>query len=748
MMNFGNNMITPSKTWTISEPDQDTVEILARELHLSHPSAKVLVNRGMKSVDEARRFLSPELSELANPFLLPDIDKAVERIRRAVDKKEKILVYGDRDTDGVTSICVMVQTLRSLGSDPLWYIPSDEGYGLHKEIVDKYVAQGVTLMITVDCGISAMEETDYAVSKGIEVVITDHHEPPATGIPRATAIVDPKREDSKYPYKEIAGCLVAFKVAEALMASFGKYYNEEMIVLDFETSGLKVGEAEICEAGAVKIKNGLVLETFHSLAKPERGIPAEVSAIHGITNAMVADAPSVGEMLKKLIAFIGDKRLIIHNAPFDLSFLRFYTKKYLGIDIDNPCIDTLDLSRKLFVFDSYALPALVKSMKIKHENFHRALDDAFAAYQVFLRIEQFSDLRMKFFIESHLDVLTLGTIADIMPLSGENRVIVKHGLKALPQTRKVGVQALIERCQGNRTNGMTGKFVSWSVTPVLNAAGRRGRADLAAELLLSDDPYRAHELMDSILKLNSERKELQAENMEKFLPLLLEQNDIEKDSIFVVTATGLEHGVTGIIASQITRQYNRPVILLIIEGDEAMGAARSISGFDIVSAMEKTSDILVKYGGHAQAAGLTIRKENIEEFRSRIKEIAARLITPELLMPEIKIDAELSGADATMELAEELYSMEPFGAGNPFPVFALTKMRVLEMGRLGDNHLKMRVAKNGNNALTAVGWGMGRSMDDLENIPLVDMAVQVEINSWKDKKSLQLVITDVKPSEI
>ncbi|MFH1368716.1 MAG: single-stranded-DNA-specific exonuclease RecJ [Elusimicrobiota bacterium] len=747
-MMFGNSTIFSLKTWVVNQPDKDIVEIFIRELGVSRPAATVLVNRGITTVEEARGFLTPELGDLANPFLLPDMEKAVARIRKAIENKEKILVYGDRDVDGVSSICVIVQTLRSLGAEPVWYIPSDEGYGLHKEIIERYVVQGITLMITVDCGISALEETAYAVSRGIDVVITDHHEPLPAGLPQALAVVDPKRAASSYPYTEIAGCLVSFKVAEALMSSFGKYFDEEMVVLDFETTGLELGNAEICEAGAVKIKNGLVIETFQSLARPERGIKPEISAIHGITNEMVARAPSVGEMLRKLIEFIGKRRLIIHNAEFDLGFLRFYAKRYLDADIDNPYIDTLSLSRKNFIFDSYALPALVKSMKIKRDKFHRALDDAMAAYEVFLRIEQYSDIRMKFFRENHLDVLALGTIADIMPLSGENRIIVKHGLKALLQSRKPGVKALVERCSGNRNSGMTGKFVSWSITPVLNAAGRRGRADLAAELLLCEDPYRADELMDAIIKLNGERKELQAENMEKFLPLMLEQCDVEKDRIFVVTASGVEHGVTGIIASQLARQYSRPVILLILEDGEAMGAARSIEGFDIVAALDKTRDLLVKYGGHAQAAGLTVKKENIEEFRARITKIAGEEITPERMVPEIKIDCELSASEATMGLVEELGAIEPFGAGNPNPVFALREMRVLERARMGDNHLKLRIAKNGNHSLTAVGWGMGRLLEDIDNIPLVDLAFQLEINNWKDKKTLQLMIVDVKPSEI
>lgn len=245
-----------SRPWVVSGQAQDTVESLVRELNISRPAAAVLANRGITTSVEAARFMHPDLIDLANPFLLPDIEKGVERIRRAIDRKEKILVYGDRDADGVTSICVMVNTLKSLGAEPLWFIPSDEGYGLHRAIIDRYAAQDVKLMITVDCGISGFDETTYANTKGMDVVITDHHEPQPPGLPGALAVIDPKRKDSLYPYTEIAGCVVAFKVAEALMLTYGKYYNEEMVVLDLETTGLEPDSAEICEFGAVRSETG------------------------------------------------------------------------------------------------------------------------------------------------------------------------------------------------------------------------------------------------------------------------------------------------------------------------------------------------------------------------------------------------------------------------------------------------------------------------------------------------------------
>jgi single-stranded-DNA-specific exonuclease len=358
---------------------------------------------------------------------------------------------------------------------------------------------------------------------------------------------------------------------------------------------------------------------------------------------------------------------------------------------------------------------------------------------------------MSFFKTSHLDAITLGTIADIMPLVSENRTLVKQGLRRLSQSRKTGIQVILDRCvtKGKGAGNLSAKAISWNITPVLNAAGRRGRADLAAELLLTEDAPRARKLLDEIMQLNSERKELQAENMEKFLPLLEQQCDLDRDRIFVVTAAGIEHGVTGIIASQIMRLYRRPVVLLIVEGNEAMGAARSIEGFDIVAALAGMKDILIKYGGHSQAAGLTVAAAKLDEFRRRLKETADRLITPEMLVPTIDIDTELDASEIGMPLLNELAEMEPYGMGNPFPVFSVRKLKIREHSRVGNNgdHLRMKVSQNGSAPFSAIGWGLGPLAEDIGRYPYVDMAVQLELNVWQDRQTLQLLVLDIKPSQ-
>ncbi len=710
-----------SFTWKLKAPDPGAVAAVAAALQISPTAASVLVNRGMDTPEAARDFLNPSIEGLHNPFLLPDIYPAVDRIRAAVDRKEKILVYGDRDVDGVTSICVMVRTLVALGADVAWYIPSDEGYGLHNDIIKRYADQGITLIVTVDCGISAMEETSFASGLGIDMVVTDHHESPSTGIPRAVAVVDPKRADASYPFTELAGCSVSFKVAEALMQSYGRYYNRSLVFVSADREN-----GSVSRIAAVKTRNGVVLGSFD--------VPAFASvedawrSFEGFcgNDAVLVRSGSSGQ---------GDPLpALLENGPAEGKRQVIIAEDLLVRipDEDKEARDTLSAA-----FSGLAhLPAGKRSDALRI---------------LYSRAARLSDLRMRFFQTGHMDVVALGTIADIMPLHGENRILVKTGLKELARSSKPGVKVLLERssARSKADNGWTAKMISWNITPLLNAAGRRGRADLAAELLLTEKASRAGELLNEIEKLNSERRELQAENMEKFVPLLCEQCDVDKDKIFIVTAAGLEHGVTGIIASQLMRQYRRPTILLIIDGNEAMGAARSVEGFDMVGALDSVKDILVKYGGHSQAAGLTITVDKLDEFRRRVTALADEKISPELLAPSIESDAEVPYNSITMGLHRELSSMEPFGMGNPPPVFIVRGVKIREHSRVGANgaHLRLKVSRNGGSVLPAIAWGMGDMDDVIDNYPAADLAAQIDVNTWQDRHQLQLLVQDIKPGD-
>jgi single-stranded-DNA-specific exonuclease len=687
------------KRWAFKEPDETVVAEIATGLGVSEVCARVMVNRGIRSAVQGSKFFNPDLMDLNNPFLLPDIHPAIARIKRALQDNEQIMVYGDRDVDGITSMAIMIRTLKALGASPLWYIPSDEGYGVHKSVVESFVPKGVKLVITVDCGTSGIEEVEFAKTLGIDFVITDHHEPPSGGLPRAAAIVNPKRADSNYPFLGLAGCSVSFKVCEALMLSFGKYFDKELVVIGMSGSELE----------CLKARNGLVVD---KLSRGSKDFYAE------------------------LLEFAKTGRVVAFERE-TINTLNIELEKNLGRRLEN---NFLVLEEKLD-----------DSMKAEPRP-GPATSCAADTFKAFEKLENLADLRMSFFRTNLLDLVALGTIADIMPLLDENRIFVKKGLEQIVQTTRAGLRVLLERINLKKNGGgvLTAKNVSWNLTPLLNAAGRRGKAGIACELLLTDDSTRASDLVDQILKLNAERKELQAENMEKFLPLIEQQCDIEKDKILVAAIEGVEHGVTGIIASQIMRKYGKPTILLIIEGPEAMGAARSVEGFDIVACLENLKDILIKFGGHAQAAGLKLSVDKIEEFRSRLKKVAEETLTLELLAPTIEIDSAIEAKDISMKLINELLMLEPFGTGNPFPVFTLKNAKINEHTSFGtyDDHLRLKISKDNSQQFEAVGWGFGALDKDINENALVDLAVKLELNSWQNKKTIQLSIVDLKPSAL
>jgi len=612
-------------------------------------------------------------------------------------------------------------------------------------LIERYKKEGVSLIVTVDCGITAAEEVNFATSQSIDVIITDHHEAPSK-LPKAFAIIDPKCPNELYPFKELAGCGVAFKLFQAVAFSYSDYFAKDIVVLDIETTGLSPLMDEIVEIGAVKIRNFIEIEKFAELVKPKCSIPKNVSDIHGITDEDCKLSPEISDVMKKFLSFVGDSILVAHNSNFDMAFLYRAAKK-IKKEIPNVVIDTLELSRKLYPFKSHGLDALAKDMNIEMPQYHRALSDAATASKVFERLVLLQEKQQRKFIEGYLYLVSLGTIADIVPLVSENRIFVKYGVPLLYGSSKPGICAMIDNLQIEKKS-FNAKKVSWSIVPLLNAAGRYGKAALSAELLITDDKGRSEFLLEEILGINGERKDLQKINVKSFIEETVKQNDIENDKIFVTVVDNLKHGVTGIAANQIIREFGKPVILLILEGDEAMGAARSIGGFDIVSAIEKCKDIVVKYGGHKAAAGLTVSKKNLEEFIKRIKFVANSLITDEMLVPHISIDTSISVSDISVNLIKELELLEPYGFGNEHPIFIANDVVLGDFSSVGVDgaHLRARF-KNDKMGVGGIGWQLGRRAADFKKGQKVDVVFHLEINVWQSRESAQLMILDIKSSD-
>lgn len=680
-------MPKPQKEWKYNfNSNYSLYAELSQELGISSKIASLLDARGISDKDAMKKFLFGGLEYLHNPFLFNGMDKAADRIRKAIDLREQILVYGDRDVDGITSVNIVVNTLKLLGANIWWYVPADEGYKVHKDILTQYAQENVKLLITVDCGIAAKEEIDYAVTLGMDVIVTDHHEPINGGMPRnITAVIDSKLPNTPYPFKDIAGCVVALKTVQAAAKTFDREYNKNNLLFLFkEKEGQAEGLQSDCGDFAL-IKNDLIVQSgsFASLDELKK-------LIRESFRVYTYNSPSLSELLKKDI-LLKDKICIFENS-----------KKY---SIDDLFFSKIALSNR--------------------------------------------DGRMKDFFENNLDLCALGVIADSMPLIDENKIIVREGLKVIesnPHSRP-GLGLLIEDSLKTKDSyNITAHSVSWNVTPVLNSAGRLGRGMLSVQLLMTKDSYQAQNLYADIIKLNGERKDIQLENTGQFKYLLKEQYDAENDKAIIVTASNLEHGVTGIIASLMLKEYSKPAFLLISDGNEAVGAARASDNFSIINALENAKHLLEKYGGHSQAAGFTIKHSNIAEFKKITLEYAGRCLPDAEPKNIISIDGELKISDINFDFFKQIESLAPFGMGNARPIFCIRGANITEISTFGikEEHIKFKVSQNGSRNVPAVFWNHSKLCDFLKKEKFVDIAFYLE--SAVDRNGdpiIQLIIADV-----
>jgi single-stranded-DNA-specific exonuclease len=563
------------KIWRIKESDPSISRNLASQLGISFLIAQLLINRGITDKESGYAFLHPDFSQLHSPDKMPDIDKAVQRIRHAIESHEKIWIYGDYDVDGVTSVCLLYLCLKELNADVDYHIPSrfDEGYGLNKDSIAELRRKGCELLITVDCGISTVDEVRFANESGMEVIITDHHTP-HDKLPPAIAIVNPKVKGSIYPFDSLAGVGVAFKLAQALMDD--------------------------------------------------------------------------------------------HNSSGDQFLLK------------------------------------------------------------------------------NLDLVALGTIVDIVPLTGENRVIASLGLKALNESERPGIKALWEIAR-IKQESINSHAVGFQIGPRLNAAGRMDTAINAVKLLLSESYEEALEIAQKLDSANKERQSIErgiTDNARK----QVQQLDVAHLKALVLSGENWHQGAIGIAASKIQEQFHRPTVLISIEGDMARGSARSIPSFDIHDAIAKCGHYLERYGGHKGAAGFNIAKDNIEKFRKEFLKIAFDTIAYDDLKPQIDIDARMSLADLTMEAVEDLALLEPYGLGNPQPLIAVNGLSIKGLPRVvgrANEHLQITVS-DGQETMRTIAYNMGKLERDIsEKNTKIDVICKPQINEWNDTKNVELKIEDI-----
>lgn len=560
--------------WEFFSPyDPAVISDMSERLNIPKPVARVLYNRGLIEIDDVRRFLSPDISHLHDPFLMKDMDKAVDRLIIALREHEEILIYGDYDVDGITSVATLYLFLKDLGGKVSFYIPNraTEGYGISKGGIEDARRRGCSLIISVDCGITSVEEVKQAKAYSIDLIISDHHEP-AEKTPDAWAVVDPKQIDCQYPFKDLAGVGVAFKLAQGLL-------------------------------------------------------------------------------------------------------------------------------RQLNLDSSY--------------------------------------------VEKYLDLVAIGSAADIVPLIDENRVFVKLGLEKLNAEGLDGIITLIETAGFQPGKIDVGQII-YGLAPRINAVGRLGHASPAVELLVTRNHMRALQIAQQLEEENRRRKEIDSHTLEEALKKIESEFDPETDKVIVVAGEQWHPGVIGIVASRIIERYFRPTVMISIENGIGKGSARSIPNFDLHSALKSCADLFIQFGGHKYAAGLTIKAENIPEFKKRFNEITSSILNEDDLIRKIKIDDEISIDIITPDLVRMINLLAPFGPRNACPLFVTRDLEVIGEPRIvGNNHLKFRVGHNGT-VLDVIAFNKGEHLRRLQENRVVDIVYNIEENLWMNRTSLQLKIRDLR----
>lgn len=561
-----------NKKWTLKHMGSVNDNDLSKKLKISPQISQILKNRYIDNEKDAEIFMNPSLEYLRDPFLMKDMKKAVDRIKKAIKNNENIWIYGDYDVDGVSSTSILCIYFDSINYPINYYIPNrlEEGYGINEESIKHIHSQGCNLMISVDCGITSVKEIDLANELGFDVIITDHHECQSE-IPNAYAVINQKQEDCNYPFDMLCGCGVAFKLIQALTA------KEE-----FKTS-----------------------------------------------------------------------------------------------------------------------------------------------------------------LYNYIEIVTLATICDIVPLKDENRILVKNGLKLMSECKNIGLKELIKVC-GVESDKIKSSHIAFAIGPRINASGRLGYSKLGVELFTTKNQSKAKEIANMLEDKNNERQLIEAKMYQEAEAIIESNEKYKDDKVLVIAKEGWQHGIIGIVASKLTEKYYKPTILLTIEDGEATGSARSIKGFSIFDALVESKDLLNKFGGHDQAAGLALDSNKIEDLSYEVNQFAKYELNEEDLIENVNVEYELSEESIDLDLIEELHKLEPFGLSNPNPKFIVRDALLKNINVIGKNkqHLKFTIEKE--KTYSCIGFNMAYLKSGYNQGDKVDVLFQLDENNFMGKRSVQFLLKDMR----
>lgn len=556
-------------------PESAQIEAFAAHLGIDHLTATILLQRGLNDFQSAKDFFNPSVEQLHDPFLMADMAKATERLSQAIARQEQIMIYGDYDVDGTTSVALVYGFLSKIYSNLHYYIPDryTEGYGVSRKGIDYASSLGVTLVISLDCGVKDVANIQYAATQGIEFIVCDHHLPGSLEHP-AFALLDPKRHDCNYPYKELSGCGVGFKLMQAFC------------------------------------------------------------------------------------------------------------------------------------------------------------------------IQQSIDLELLY---DFLDLAAISIAADIVPITGENRVMASVGLQKINSTNRPGIRALIQVADFHKDLNISN--VVFGLAPRINAAGRIAHGKRAVDLLLTDEDEFAKAIAEEINQHNVARKQHDSQITQEALEMINSDHRLKEAYSTVLFKEDWHKGVIGIVASRCIEQFYRPTIILTKSNEIATGSARSVEGFDVYDAIESCKDVLLQFGGHKHAAGLSLRIELVDEFRQRFEQAVQDRILPESKQPRLWIDQEIQINELSFKLWRIIQRMAPFGPGNMQPVFCCRKVSPHNPRLLKEEHVKFSIKTDSGTYIDAIGFGMRHYYEFLTSGDPIDFCFQLQTNDYQGQQSLQLLLKDIRLSQ-
>ncbi len=679
--------------------DPVRVRSIVEMLEIDETIAALLHARGYSTPIAVYEYLHPRFGSLPSPFIMHGMYDAVDRIRTAVAAGELIGIFADSDLDGITSLAMLYNLLQRMNNSPIVRYPcDDEQYGLTMNMIDEFHQKGVKLLITVDSGTRDVKEIAHARELGISVIITDHHEADAS-LPDAI-IVNPKIEQCQYPFKSLAGVGVAFKLCHAVLFSYLPGFNKLFILLD-EING---------SYHAAFIRNGIneglrVFESNDSLISFVRKSADGASIV--IFDQTIFQRITSGSVIPSSIYFIDQfvkKIPAVHSETG-------------GFSLDDACVH----------FSIY------KDAYSKKIDLYTAL---------FLEVQFRSSPRIMDFIEYAAGLVSIGSVADIMPLINENRVLVKKGMKALSQTDHKGLSILIGQDTINT------RKIGWDIAPLLNTPGRFGRTELTVDFFLSNDTAKAQELIVEIKKLNDMRKSL---INDAFITVLSEIRGDEKLSakdILIVETAAIPDGLAGLLASRISEETRKPVIVIIRPGKNGClkGSGRCIEKLNFFSMVDPHSILFEKLGGHAQAFGFTIHEQNLPLL---VEKLGNPIIPEEIINTRNGIDLELTRDKISIGLADKLEALEPFGPGNEEPIFITRCLTIDTFSFFGVKSNHGKLSFHGLPGVSAIGWNMGNKLKDVFDLNRpMDLVYRLEMNIFNGLRSLRMVIVDINPASV